>query len=198
MRQFVLVGHEVPTTPDFSLSDLAGGAGRLDALCRSITASFVTSHGIREDVRTHLVAQDELTITFDGRELRGLNPDERSTAALVRTALEARDEAIGMQPAEPSPGIELYRRGLAGTLEAVSGDGPLVQLHEDGDPVVDAGPLEDPVFVLSDHRNFTDEERALLEASVDRRIRLGPTLLHADQAITVAHQYLDTGGYERF
>ena len=198
MRQFVLVGHEVPTTPDFSLDDLAGGAGRLDALSRSITASFVTSHGIREDVRTHLVAQDELTISFDGSTLRGLHPDERSTAALVRTALEARDEAIGMQPAEPSPGIELYRRGLEGTLEAVSGDGVVVQLHEDGNAVVDAGGLEDPVFVLSDHRDFTAAEERLLEEYVDRRVRLGPELLHADQAITVAHHYLDTEGYERF
>ncbi|WP_137289516.1 tRNA (pseudouridine(54)-N(1))-methyltransferase TrmY [Natronorubrum halophilum] len=198
MRQFVLIGHEVPTEPDFSLDDLAGGAGRLDALCRSITASFVTSHGIRTDVRTHLVVQDELTITFDGSDLRRLNPDERSTAALVRNALEHRDEAIGALPAEPNPGVELYRRGFEATLEALANDGTVVQLHEDGDTAADAGGLENPVFVLSDHRDFTDEEEAVLEDVVDRRLRLGPELLHADQAITVAHHYLDTDGYERF
>ncbi|NUB90867.1 tRNA (pseudouridine(54)-N(1))-methyltransferase TrmY [Haloterrigena sp. SYSU A121-1] len=199
MRQFVCIGHDVPTDPDFSLDDLAGGAGRLDALCRSITASFVTSHGIREDVRTHLVVRDELTITFDGSELRRLNPDERSTAALVRTALEHRDEAIGALPAEPSPGIEVYRRGFEEALEEVA-DGTVVQLHEDGEAVVDVGVdgLEDPVFVLSDHRDFTDAEERVLEDAVDRRLRLGPELLHADQAITVAHHYLDTEGYERF
>ncbi len=200
MRQFVLIGHDVPTTPDFSLDDLAGGAGRLDALCRSITAAFVTSHGIREDVRVHLIAQDELTITFDGRELRRLNPDERSTAALVRKALEHRDEAIGALPAEPSPGVELYRRGFAGTLEELADDGPIVQLHEDGEAVVDVDPdlLADAVFVLSDHRDFTDTEADMLEEVADQRLRLGPQLLHADQAITVAHHYLDTDGYERF
>ncbi len=200
MRQFVLIGHDVPTTPDFSLDDLAGGAGRLDALCRSITAAFVTSHGIREDVRVHLIARDEYTITFDGSELRRLNPDERSTAALVRTALEHREDAIGALPAEPSPGVELYRRGFAGTLEEIADDGPIVQLHEDGDAVVDVGSevLGDAVFVLSDHRDFTDEEAALLEDYADRRLRLGPELLHADQAITIAHHYLDTDGYERF
>ncbi|SFB71279.1 tRNA (pseudouridine54-N1)-methyltransferase [Halobiforma haloterrestris] len=202
MRQFLLIGHEVPTEPDFSLDDLASGAGRLDALCRSITAAFVTSHGIREDVRVHLIAQDELTITFDGSDLRRLNPDERSTAALVRKALEHRDEAIGALPAEPSPGIEVYRRGFAETLEEVA-DGAVVQLHEDGTPIVDADDeaslLEtDPVFVLSDHRDFTAEERSLLEETVDLRLRLGPEVLHADQAVTVVHHYLDTAGYERF
>ncbi len=200
MRQFVLLGHDVPTEPDFSLDDLAGGAGRLDALCRSITAAFVTSHGIREAVRVHLVARDQLTITFDGRELRRLNPDERSTAALVRNALEHREDAIGALPAEPSPGVELYRRGFEGTLAAIADDGPVVQLHEDGDAVVDADPeaLADGIFVLSDHRDFTDAEVTLLEDATDRRLRLGPERLHADQAITIAHHYLDTGGYERF
>ncbi|EMA40230.1 tRNA (pseudouridine(54)-N(1))-methyltransferase TrmY [Halobiforma nitratireducens] len=205
MRQFVLIGHEVPTEPDFSLDDLAGGAGRLDALCRSITAAFVTSHGIREDVRVHLIAQDELTITFDGSQLRRLNPDERSTAALVRTALEHRDEAIGALPAEPSPGIEVFRRGFEGTLAAL--EGPVVQLHEDGTPIVDvddhadggSGLLEsDPVFVLSDHRDFTADERNLLEDAVDLQLRLGPEVLHADQAVTVVHHYLDTAGYQEF
>ncbi|SEH12700.1 tRNA (pseudouridine54-N1)-methyltransferase [Natronorubrum sediminis] len=198
MRQFVCIGHEIPTDADFSLDDLAGGAGRLDALCRSITASFVTSHGIREDVRTHLIVQDELTITFDGSELRRLNPDERSTAALVRNALEHREEAIGALPAEPSPGIEVYRRGFEATLEELADDGTVVQLHEDGESVGDVEELEDPIFVLSDHQNFTDEEVELLEDVVDRRLRLGPSLLHADQAITVAHHYLDTDGYETF
>ncbi|MBZ6495392.1 tRNA (pseudouridine(54)-N(1))-methyltransferase TrmY [Natrinema longum] len=200
MRQFVLIGHDVPTDGNFSLDDLAGGAGRLDALCRSITASFVTSHGIREAVRVHLIVQDEFTITFDGSDLRRLNPDERSTAALVRTALEHRDDAIGALPAEPSPGIELYRRGFEATLEAIADDGPIVQLHEDGEAVVDVGTdaLADPIFVLSDHRDFSADETAVLEAFADRRLRLGPELLHADQAITVAHHYLDTDGYERF
>ena len=197
MRQFVLIGHEVPTEPSFSLDDLAGGAGRLDALCRSITSAFVTSHGIREDVRVHLVAGDEFTITFDGSELRRLNPDERSTAALVRKALEHREEAIGAMPAEPSPGVELYRRGFEATLETVADEGTVVQLHEAGEPVTEAGPLEDPIFVLSDHQDFTPEESGLLEDAADRRLRLGPELLHADQAITVAHHFLDTDGYER-
>jgi tRNA (pseudouridine54-N1)-methyltransferase len=198
MRQFVLIAHDVPTEPTFSLDDLAGGAGRLDALCRSITSAFVTSHGIREDVRVHLVVQDELTIRFDGSDLRRLNPDERSTAALVRTALEHRDEAIGALPAEPSPGVEVYRRGFEATLEEIADDGTVVELHEDGEPAVEAGGLEDPIFVLSDHHDFTDEEASLLSAVADRRLRLGPELLHADQAITVAHHLLDTEGYERF
>ena len=198
MRQFVLIGHDVPTDPDFSLDDLAGGAGRLDALCRSITSAFVLSHGIREDVRVHLVIQDELTITFDGSELRRLNPDERSTAALVRKALEHRDEAIGALPAEPSPGVEVYRRGFEATMDDL--EGTVVQLHEEGDSIseVDPAAISDPVFVLSDHHDFSEEEVGVLESVSERRLRLSPERLHADHAVTIVHHYLDTDGYRAF
>jgi len=198
MRQFVIVGHDAPTTPDFSLDDLAGAAGRLDVLCRCVSAAFFLSHDIREDVRVHLVLGDEYTITVDGGTVRRLNPDERSTAALLRKALAEREEAIGHIPVETSPGVSLTRRGFAGTLDDVAGDGTVIQLHEDGDPVVDAEPPTDPVFVLSDHRDFTDEEAAVLADTVDRRVALGPHPLHANHAITVAHNFLDTDGYESY
>jgi len=198
MRQFVVLGHDAPTAPDFALDDLAGGAGRLDVLCRCVTAAFFLSHDIRDDVRVHLVLRDEYTVTFEGPDLRRLNPDERSTAALVRNALEERAEAIGHQPVETSPGVSLTRRGFEPTLADAARDGTVVQLHEDGDPVVDAPAPENPVFVLSDHRDFTDDEADLLADRADRRVRLGPERLHADHAITVAHNYFDTDGYERY
>jgi tRNA (pseudouridine54-N1)-methyltransferase len=198
MRQFVVIGHDAPTTAEFSLDDLAGAAGRLDVLCRCVTSAFFLSHAIREDVRVHLVLADEYTVTFDGRELRRLNPDERSTAALVRKALEEREEAIGHIPVESSPGVSLTRRGFEATFEAVAREGTVVQLHEDGDPVVDVEPPTGPVFVLSDHRDFSEGETAVIEAHAEARLSLGPEPLHADHAVTVAHNYLDTDGFERY
>ena len=198
MRQFVIIGHDAPTTPEFSLDDLAGAAGRLDVLCRCVTSAFFLSHAIREDVRVHLILADEYTVTFEGSDLRRLNPDERSTAALIRKALEEREEAIGHIPVETSPGVSLTRRGFEGTLDDVARRGTVVQLHEDGDPVVDVAPPSDPVFVLSDHHDFRDEEAMLLADRADERVSLGPKALHADHSITVAHNYLDTAGFEQY
>ena len=196
MRQFVVVGHDAPTTPDFSLDDLAGAAGRLDVLCRCVNSAFFLSHAIREDVRVHLVLADAFTVTFEGSDLRRLNPDERSTAALIRGALDRRDDAIGHQPVESSPGVSIRRRGFEATLDAL--DGTLVHLHEEGTPVVDCEPPTDPVFVLSDHHDFAAAERDLLIDRADARVRLGPRALHADHAITVAHNYLDTEGFRSY
>lgn len=198
MRQFLVVGHDAPTTPEFSLDDLAGGAGRLDVLCRCVTSAFFLSHSIREAVRVHLVLGDAFTVRFDGATIRRLNPDERSTAALIRTALEHREDAIGHMPAESTPGVSIRRMGFAATLEDLAADATAVALHENGDPAVEVDPPEDPLFVLSDHRDFSDGESSLLSATADERLRLGPEVLHADHAITVAHNYLDTDGFERY
>ncbi|MEM4781272.1 MAG: tRNA (pseudouridine(54)-N(1))-methyltransferase TrmY, partial [Halalkalicoccus sp.] len=130
MRQFIVSGHDAPTTPEFSLDDLAGGAGRLDVLCRCVSAAFFLSHAIREDVRVFLVLADEFSIRFEGSELRRLNPDERSTGALIRNALEQREEAIGHVEVETSPGVSLSRRGFEPVLEAAASEGTVIQLHE--------------------------------------------------------------------
>ena len=198
MGQFVVVGHDVPTDPDaISLSDLPG-AGRLDLLCRCVATGVFLSHGIRGAVRVHLVCADEFTVTFDAARLRHLHPDERNVAARIRDALGARADAIGHMPADVSPGVELRRMGLSATLDRLSDVGPVVQLHEDGEPLVEAEPPTDPVFVLSDHNDFTDRESSLLGEMADRRVRVGPKRLHADHTVAVVHNWLDTDGYRSY
>src|SRR6056297_1651129 len=195
MCQFIVLGHEAPTTPDFSLSDLAGGAGRLDVLCRCVNAGLFLSHGIREDSRVHLVLNDEYTVRFDGATAKRLYPNERAVASRIQGALESTADAIGHQPAEVSPGVELYRMGVESTLDTVARDGTVVELHEDGEPLAEAEPPENPTFLLSDHHDFTDAEAAVLAETAARRLSVGPAVLHADQTMTVVHNWLDTAGY---
>jgi Uncharacterized conserved protein len=197
MRQFIVLGHDAPTTADFSLDNLSG-AGRLDVLCRCVGAAVFLSHGIREAVRVHLVLDDAYTLRFDSDTLRRLYPDERTIAARIRDALDQREDAIGHQPAEVSPGMELYRFGFESTLDAVADDGTVVQLHAEGTPLPEASPPSDPVFVLSDHEDFTARETELLTERADQRLRVGPETLHADQTITVTHNWLDTAGYSEY
>jgi tRNA (pseudouridine54-N1)-methyltransferase len=195
MRQFVVVGHEAPTDADVALNDLASGAGRLDLLARSLLAGLLLSHTVRDDTRVHLVHADELTLTFDGSEIRSLHPDERSAAALIRSALEHADEAVGRMAVEPSPGVSLRRSGFEDTLDTVADKGTVICLHPDGTRASDAEPPSDPVFVLSDNRPFEAVERERLEAESTFRLSLGPRTLHTDQSINIAHNWCDTGGW---
>lgn len=195
MRRFVVVGHDAPTTPDFPLDDLPGSAGRLDVLARAVIEALLHSHGIRTQTRLWLVLGDEISIRFDGNALRNLHPDERSTAALIRSALERRSEAIGHRPVEVSPGLEVRRWGLATVLEELAEDGTVLRLTEAGDPIAEAEQPTDPIFILSDHRDFSPEEDSLLDQHADASYSLGPIGLHTTQAITIAHNWLDTAGF---
>lgn len=192
MRRFVVIAHELSPSADISLDDLPG-TGRLDLLCRCVTSALLLSHDIRENVHVHLVVDDYI-VRFDGSELRRLNPDERSTAALIRSALEEREEAIGHVAVETSPGVHLSRMGLDATLSDHGEGATVCRLHEDGQPKEDASVPENPLFVLSDHTNFDEDAAAVVENYADRSISLGPHALHANHAITVAHNWLDVQG----
>lgn len=195
MRGFVVIGHTASLDPGFSLDDLAGSAGRMDVLCRCVNAGLLLSHGVRTDARVWLVIQDELAIRFDGAALRNVGPAERVIGGLIRKALEAKANAIGAQWVESSPGICVSRRDLDTVLDAASG--PIVQLHEDGDPLPSLpAEIADPVFVLSDHQDFTSAEDAVI--APEYRISVGPRRLHADHTMSIVHNYLDTAGYTQY
>jgi tRNA (pseudouridine54-N1)-methyltransferase len=188
-RDFVFVAHEAPTDADFSLNDLPG-AGRMDLLCRCINAALLTSHGIREGTTAHIVIHSDVDVTvrFVGDEIRGLNPDERSIAGLVRTALEERT----YYEVEASSGIYVAERTLTEVLDKTEGE--TVVLHEDGEHASGVETPGESVFVLSDHKDFTDDELEILEENGARRVSLGPVALHADHATAVAHNWTDTHG----
>ena len=71
------------------------------------------------------------------------------------------------------------------------GAAPIV-LDEDGVPFESLTFSRSPAFILSDHTDFTEEEKRLL--ADHPRVSLGPTPLHTSQAITIAHYLLDRQG----
>ncbi len=185
-RIFVILGHTAAITPEFTLDDLPGSAGRLDILCRCVTAAFCLSHGIRKDVEVYLVLRDQITLHVEGTSLRRLNPDERSTGALIQHALQALQEGR----TQSTPGLRVCRQGLRDVLRELNTQGvPCYVLDERGRDMRTVS-IEEPVaFLLSDHQNFTPEEEALLSSLP--KISLGPVVLHADHSIVIAHNELD-------
>ena len=188
MRRFVVVGHHAPTGPDFPLEDLPGSAGRLDILVRCVTAALHVSHGLRRDTEITLLLQGPprppRAVTLVGRDLRALNPDERSTAARIRQALEY-DGLVGR---EVSAGIHAGKA----TLDELLSRSPALLVLERGGPDVRGADLPaDPTFLLSDHEDLTVEERATAEGAGSMAVSVGPQSLHADQVITLVHNELD-------
>lgn len=190
MRAFVVVSHTAPLDGDFPLEDLPGGAGRLDILCRCVVDSFLISHGIRRDVVLHLIIRGEVVVTLDGGRLRHLNPDERSTAALLRRALALVPDLPPGQALPATPGISVRRLSLPGLLEELRAQGlsPLLLL-ETGKPLRSFPLPPHPAFFLSDHLDFTPDE--LDQLGVLPAVSLAPIALHGHQCIILVHNELD-------
>ena len=190
MKRFIVVGQRTTTSPDISLNDISGGSGRLDVLLRCINSAFFLSHGMRDDTELLLVLKGPpdppRTIRFVGGELRGMNPDERSAAGLVKKALGLRAPPGLEKPA--SDGIYVSRRDLGGLLEELGVEN-VVYLHEDGEDVRNAELGDDRTFVLGDDIGLDEGDEGLLEGC--RRVSLGPSVLHSHHCITLIHNEYD-------
>ncbi|MDR0335353.1 MAG: tRNA (pseudouridine(54)-N(1))-methyltransferase TrmY, partial [Methanomassiliicoccaceae archaeon] len=192
MIRFVVIGHRALTTGDFKLDDNAGGAGRLDLLVRCVNSAFFLSHSIRTDAELFLIltggTDAPKTVRFIGSELRYLNPDERSTSSLIRNALLKKIEE---EEVRSSPGIYISRMSFEDVIKMLSEKGKPVYLKEDGNDVR-AGKLpDDPVFVISDNADLTEEEENIVMQHGAEKVSVGPHSLHADHCMVLIHNEID-------
>ena len=192
MVAFIVIGKGVCTDGRFSLNDLAGSTGRLDVLLRCINSSFMLSHDIRRDVELYLVLQGEpdppKTIMLKGKELKYLNPDERSTAALIKNALMLN---LDNQWKQSTPGISAARMGFPQLIEQFEGRRK-VYLKEAGENIGGVELSQDDVIVLGGKDDLSAEEEEAISKQPDTlKISLGPKSLHADHCITIVLNWLD-------
>ncbi len=189
MRRFLVVGHRAVTSPEFSLDDLAGAAGRMDILLSAANAALLLAHDIRRDAEVGLLLlgppDPPRFVRILGHRVRSFQPDLRSNAALIRKALEHGSRV----ERETSPGILASKAALAEALDRL---GPtFVYLKEGGKDIRAATVPADATFVLSDNQDLTPDEERILFARDPIVLGLGPHALHTDQAIVLVQNELD-------
>ena len=194
MRRIVLLSHRTPVSGAFSLNDLAGGGGRMDEIARCVSTAFLVSNDLRRDTEvTILFAQAppprSRRIRVTGSRIRYLNPDERSTAALLKNALV---RSIPLEhDVEASPGLVV---GPVDPLEElrrlVAGPG-CYWLAEDGRPAEEFEVPDPSTVVLGDADDPTPEEQEVLRAAGLPKLSFGPRPLRASQCIDIWQHLLD-------
>ena len=77
------------------------------------------------------------------------------------------------------------------TLERLSEKGQFVYLKEDGADCREFEFPENPIFVLGDNSDLTEEEESSLLSRGPGKISIGPLSLHADHCMIVVNNELD-------
>ncbi len=196
MKSFMIIGHKAVTAP-FSLNDLPGAAGRMDILCRCVNAALFLSHDIRRDVCVYLVLKggtEPKLIRFDGSEVRYLSPDERSSASLIRKALEKNAQDFWT---ESTPGVSIRNGDFADLLVELKTpylntgiDKKIIYLREDGMDIR-GKKFDEPLFVLGDHEGLNEEEEKIIMENEHEIVSVSPLSLHADHCIVLLHNEMD-------
>jgi tRNA (pseudouridine54-N1)-methyltransferase len=195
MRRFLILAHKVPVRGGFTLNDLAGGAGRMDEVARAVSTAFTLSNDLRRDTELTILFVAEpppaaRRIVVDGSRVRYLNPDERSTAALLKNAL-ARSAGLE-RVVESSPGLVVGPVDPAVALSEFLRLPGTVWLNEHGHAIWDHSiPPGDFGAVVSDPYDPTDAETEILRASGVPRISVGHRALRTSQVVDAVHNDLD-------
>jgi len=187
MRTFAVIAHKF--NGEINLNDLPG-SGRVDVIARCINSSIFLSHDIRRDVIFLFFAPKIQTrVKIDSSRVKYLNPDERSTAALIRNAIVK----MGGRE-ETSPGFFSENMDFDEFLEEIGAMGKIYYLHEDGEDIRNVEISKNPVFLLSDSVNLSDEEERKIEDMAERKISVSPRIILASHAITIVNNELDGRG----
>jgi tRNA (pseudouridine54-N1)-methyltransferase len=193
MKRFVVIGQTATASPDFVLDDVPGSSGRLDVLLRCVRATLLVSHGVRRDTIVYLVLgggpRAPRTVRIDGSTAEYLRQDERSLAGTLKKMLGYVEDQASF--GEGVRGVSIARGGLDVVLADLGAYTPYVLVEGGEDLRAAPLDLEHPVFFVGDHMGFDEATRARLDAIGARRLSIGPTSLHADDAIAVVHNELD-------
>jgi len=182
MRRFLFLAHRVPTDGQFTLNDLAGGAGRMDEVARAVSNAFTLSNDLRRDTEVSVLFVADpppkaRRIDLFGGRLRFLNPDERSTAALLKNALVRSIDFP--HPFESSPGLVVSATDPMADLRTFVTHPNPVWLSEDGPPIGNGSPREDtppwssPTRTTPRSRNASSSPRAESRAPPSGLVRCG-------------------------
>ncbi len=188
MRAFLVIGHKF--RGDINLNDLPG-SGRIDVIARCINASIFLSHNIRRDVLFFaFFPRIGVRLKIDSSKVKYLNPDERSTAALIRNAILN----LGKGEKRTSPGFYVKKCTLDDVLKELKTMGKVYYLRENGKDIRNVQIEKDAVFVLSDSVNMSEEEEKIVLDVSEEIISVGSRSLLSSHTITIVHNELDRRG----
>jgi len=190
MRTFILYSRKARTDNRFKIEKLIE-AGRMDLVCRCITAALWLSHKARDDTRFFIILngppKPPVTICFEGPKLLKVYVDEKTNARWIKKLLSIK---FGKDWKEVN-GAKISRKSFQEVVKEL--EGSVYVLHEKGTPIQDFKLEENPIFILGDQVGLPEkEERFALRYG--EKISLGKKVYLASSCISIINWVCDKRG----
>jgi len=169
-----MISNTVDTSKPLSLNSLTG-YGRLDVICRCISNSFFLSNNFRKNVILQIYFNiNKLILEIDGSTVRGINPDERAIAGVLKRVFSGLDYA----------GIRFYK----GTLTSLLSEYQPAILDQKGEQLR-SGILKYQSFLIGDQVGYpSGYEQSFIEL---KKVSLGSIEYLSSQTINILNFRLD-------
>ncbi|MFX0013529.1 MAG: hypothetical protein ACFFB2_14175 [Promethearchaeota archaeon] len=174
IRRFFIISNTVDTSKPLSLNSLTG-YGRLDVLCRCVTAAFFLSDHFRKDVILEIYFQiNGKLLEISGEKVRGINPDERAIAGVLKRVFKGYSYS----------GIRFYAQNLNHCLNKHN----YILLDSKGEHLSHLFEEHDS-FLIGDQIGFLEEHYEIFNQLP--KISLGSQIYLSSQTITILNYLLD-------
>tara|TARA_B110000014_G_C20120744_1_gene593807 strand:- start:1835 stop:2341 length:507 start_codon:yes stop_codon:yes gene_type:complete len=165
----------------------------MDVIVRAINSALFISHGIRKNTQivAHLMGEGiPRRVFFDGSELRGVRPDERSIAGHFKSLMKTPVPPIG-HFSDVSKGIRQSGGGIRQTLSEWQDDGVTCYILDVTGDDISETPLSGKCgFVISD--DLPLEKEVVFDPETVSSLSLGDTWLQGHSCISIVHHIMDS------
>lgn len=189
MRHFVYFSKSAATSGKALSGDLMK-AGRIDIAIHTLIASFFLSHGIREDVKLHLVfyGMPDPPKHIEIQIKEGLDISKKDVAGLLKKTLYKYREG---EKAEVFPGVYIEKKSFLNIIQELADEGKeIFILDKKGEDIRDAEIPDDSVFILGDQDGLPLKELKRLKKSCNT-VSIGPRMYFASQTVAIVNNELD-------
>ena len=177
-RIFILLLKITNPNPNLNINNLSG-EGRFDLLSRVLTNVFFLGGGdfkFRTENELWMYFQSYgKKLVFKGNEIRGMNPDERSQAGILKKVFSG----------EKIKGIEYS----SAKWTEISRIFPNCIILDETGYKFDELDISSNIFLMGDHLGLTEEEKLYL--SKHKSLSLGKRIYLSSQCVSIINYYLD-------
>ncbi|MBU5690130.1 MAG: hypothetical protein QXM68_02740 [Candidatus Aenigmatarchaeota archaeon] len=167
-------------TGDFSINNISG-AGRMDVVCRSLTAALWLSDKLRDDTIFYALLEGQpkppKLLTFDPLKMKRFYPDERNIASHIRLALLGNQKSIKVE--------EISFKDFINQAKT-----QIVFLDKYGEDIRKVYIEDDVLFILGDDKGLSDEDREFLKDK-SIKVSVGKKVYLSSQVISIVQNELD-------